>query len=161
MKSETEDPLDEYLTFWLGEEYYAIDILTVQEIRIYEHVTPIANMPDFIKGVMNLRGIVIPIIDMRIKFHLSNIIYNEMTVVIILTIGERVIGIVVDSVSEVVSLSNTDIQSPPKFSGALDLKYIKGLATINEQMLILIKIAKLINSKEMLLFDHLTDNIEE
>jgi purine-binding chemotaxis protein CheW len=112
-------------------------------------------------GVMNLRGIVIPIVDMRIKFNLSNIIYNEMTVVIILNIGERVIGIVVDSVSDVVSLGTAEIQSSPKFAGELDPKYIQGLATINEQMLILIKIKKLMNSKEMLLFDQLTDDIEK
>lgn len=161
MSSEIQEKLDEYLTFWLGEEYYGIDILTVQEIRTYEQVTTIVNMPDFIKGVMNLRGIVIPIVDMRIKFNLSNIIYDEMTVVIILNIDDRVIGIVVDSVSDVVSLGKKNIQNAPKFAGALDPKYIQGLATINESMLILIKIKKLINSKEMMLFDQLIDNIDE
>ncbi|MCY9871715.1 chemotaxis protein CheW [Vibrio barjaei] len=143
----------EYLTFWLGEEYYGIDILTVQEIRTYGQVTAIANMPEYIKGVMNLRGVVIPIVDMRLKFNLPNISYHDMTVVIILNIDQRIVGIVVDSVADVLLLNNVDVQSPPDFSSALDTKYIQGLASQDELMLILIHIKKLMNSQDMALFD--------
>src|SRR4051812_11574072 len=93
----------EFLTFTLGDEEYGVDILKVQEIRSYELVTAIANSPDFIKGVINLRGVIVPIVDLRIKFNLPKVEYSEFTVVIILNLAERVIGVVVDSVSDVVS----------------------------------------------------------
>lgn len=144
-----------YLTFWLGEEYYGIDILTVQEIITYSQVTAIANMPTYIKGVMNLRGVVIPIVDMRIKFQLEDVRYHDMTVVIILNIGERIVGIVVDSVADVVAIDANDIQPAPDFAGALDTKYIQGLASQNELMLILIHIQKLMTSRDMALFEQL------
>ncbi|MCW8347144.1 chemotaxis protein CheW [Vibrio sp. ZSDZ65] len=146
---------NEYLTFWLGQEYYGIDILTVQEIRTYGQVTAIANMPAYIKGVMNLRGVVIPIVDMRIKFKLSDITYHDMTVVIILNIDERIVGIVVDSVADVLLLDTVDVQPPPDFASALDTKYIKGLASQNELMLILIHINKLMSSQDMALFNQI------
>ena len=163
MKKHTleKEPAKEYLTFWLGKEFYGIDILTVQEIRTYEEVTTIVNMPDFIKGVMNLRGIVIPIVDMRIKFNLEEITYHEMTVVIILNIDERVIGIVVDGVSDVISLKKDQIQAPPKLAGALDTQFIEGLVSDNELMIILIKIKELINSQEMALFDQIASDEDE
>ena len=161
MKNEIKVPVNEYLTFCLGDEYYGIDILTVQEIRTYEQVTTIVNMPDFIKGVMNLRGIVIPIVDMRIKFNLKEVTYHEMTVVIILNIGTRVVGIVVDGVSDVVSLKKEEIQAPPKLAGTLDTQFIEGLVSQNELMIILIKIKKLINSQEMALFDQITSDEDE
>ncbi|WP_231896675.1 chemotaxis protein CheW [Vibrio mediterranei] len=145
----------EYLTFWLGEEYYGIDILTVQEIRTYGQVTSIANMPNYIKGVMNLRGVVIPIVDIRLKFNLPNISYHDMTVVIILNIDQRIVGIVVDSVADVLLLDNVDVQPPPDFASALDTKYIQGLASQEELMLILIHIKKLMNSQDMALFDQI------
>lgn len=161
MKNKVQIPVHEYLTFWLGSEYYGIDILTVQEIRAYEHVTTIVNMPDFIKGVMNLRGIVVPIVDMRIKFNLKEVTYHEMTVVIILNIGRRVVGIVVDGVSDVVSIKKEEIQAPPKLAGMLDTQFIEGLVSQNELMIILIKIKKLINSQEMALFDQITSDEDE
>ncbi|MGF1749665.1 chemotaxis protein CheW [Vibrio cionasavignyae] len=151
----------EYLTFWLGEEYYGIDILTVQEIRTYGQVTAIANMPPFIKGVMNLRGVVIPIVDMRIKFHLSDITYHDMTVVIILNIDHRIVGIVVDSVADVLLLDTVDVQPPPDFASALDTKYIKGLASQNELMLILIHIQKLMSSQDMALFNQIENDVSQ
>ena len=157
----TKEPAKEYLTFWLGKEFYGIDILTVQEIRTYEDVTTIVNMPDFIKGVMNLRGIVIPIVDMRLKFNLEEVTYHEMTVVIILNIGDRVVGIVVDGVSDVISLKKEQIQAPPKLSGELDIQFIEGLASDNELMIILIKIEQLINSQEIALFDQITSDEDD
>lgn len=142
----------EMLTFSLATEEYAIDILKVQEIRGYEAVTKIANTPAFIKGVINLRGVIVPIIDMRIKFDLGEPTYNEFTVVIILNIGKRVIGMVVDGVSDVVSLKEADIHPAPAF-GAFDTQFLTGLATVNDQMLILVDIERLMSSNEMALVE--------
>jgi len=143
----------EFLTFRLGGEEYGIDILKVQEIRGYEEPTTIANSPDFIKGVINLRGIIVPIVDMRIKFRLGEARYDSFTVVIILNVADRVVGIVVDSVSDVMTLASSQIREAPEFSGAMDTSYITGLGTIDERMLILIDIEKLMSSAEMALFD--------
>ncbi len=142
----------EMLTFSLGTEEYAIDILKVQEIRGYEAVTKIANTPAFIKGVINLRGVIVPIVDLRIKFDLGDVAYNEFTVVIILNIGKRVVGAVVDGVSDVVSLKEEDIHPAPEF-GALDTQYLTGLATVNDQMLILVDIERLMSSADMALVE--------
>lgn len=144
--------LREFLTFTLGQEEYGIDILKVQEIRGYEAVTRIANTPAFIKGVINLRGVIVPIIDMRIKFALGEPVYNEFTVAIILNIGKRVIGMVVDTVSDVVSLAEDEIHPAPEF-GAFDTQFLTGLATIGERMLILIDIERLMTSSEMSLVE--------
>ena len=142
----------EMLTFSLGAEEYAIDILKVQEIRGYEAVTRIANTPAFIKGVINLRGVIVPIVDMRIKFNLGDPQYNEFTVVIILNIGKRVVGMVVDGVSDVVSLKQDDIHPAPEF-GTFDTQFLTGLATVNGQMLILVDIERLMSSTEMALVE--------
>jgi len=144
----------EYLTFTLGEEEYGIDILKVQEIRGYDTVTHIANAPDFIKGVINLRGVIVPIVDMRIKFKAGEPTYHEFTVVIIMNVLERVIGMVVDGVSDVVALAPEQIKPAPEMGAALDTDYITGLGTINEQMLILVDIEKLMSSDEMQIIDH-------
>jgi purine-binding chemotaxis protein CheW len=143
----------EFLTFTLGDEEYAIDILKVQEIRGYEPPTMIANAPPFIKGVINLRGIIVPIVDMRIKFKLGAAEYTPFTVVIILNVASRVIGMVVDSVSDVLSLSPAQIRSAPDFSASFDTKYILGLATIDKRMLIVTDIAQLMTSRDMELVD--------
>ena len=143
----------EFLTFRLGGEEYGIDILKVQEIRGYEEPTTIANSPDFIKGVINLRGTIVPIVDMRIKFRLGEARYDSFTVVIILNVADRVVGIVVDSVSDVMTLANSQVREAPEFSGAMDTSYITGLGTVDERMLILIDIEKLMSSAEMALFD--------
>lgn len=143
----------EYLTFTLGSEEYAIDILKVQEIRGYEQPTLIANAPRFIKGVINLRGIIVPIVDLRIKFNLGKVEYTPFTVVIILNVAGRVIGAVVDSVSDVFSLTRTQIRSAPDFSGSFDTKYILGLATIDTRMMIVTDIERLMTSADMELID--------
>ena len=142
----------QFLTFNLGKEEYAIDILKVQEIRGYEAVTRIANTPAFIKGVINLRGIIVPIVDMRIKFGMGEPVYDASTVAIILNIGKRVIGVVVDSVSDVVSLAENEIHPAPEF-GTLDTQFLMGLAAIDERMLILIDIELLMTSSEMALVE--------
>ena len=143
----------EYLTFVLGSEQYGLEILKVQEIRGYDAVTQIANTPDFIKGVVNLRGKIVPIVDLRIKFHLGKVEYNEFTVVIILNLNGRVVGIVVDGVSDVMALKEEQIRDVPSLVTSIDTKYIVGLATVEQQMLILVDIEQLMNSQEMALID--------
>lgn len=140
---------NEFLTFRLGSEEYGINILEVQEIRGYGAVTHIANAPEFIKGVVNLRGNIVPIIDMRIKFKLDKADYDQFTVVIILTILGRVIGIVVDAVSDVINLNAEQMQPAPQFGTMINAEYIMGLGTVEERMLILMDIEKLMGSSEM------------
>ncbi|MEK6708381.1 MAG: chemotaxis protein CheW [Pseudomonadota bacterium] len=140
---------NEFLTFRLGSEEYGINILEVQEIRGYGTVTHIANAPEFIKGVVNLRGNIVPIIDMRIKFKLDKADYDQFTVVIILTILGRVIGIVVDAVSDVINLNAEQMQPAPQFGTMINAEYIMGLGTVEERMLILMDIEKLMGSSEM------------
>jgi len=140
---------NEFLSFTLGKEEYGIDILKVQEIRGYDAVTVLANTPEFIKGVINLRGIIVPIVDMRIKFNLGNVTYDQLTVVIILNVAKRVVGMVVDGVSDVISLSSDQIKPAPEFGAALDTQYLMGLGTVDDRMLILVDIEKLMTSSDM------------
>ncbi|HEX5345068.1 MAG TPA: chemotaxis protein CheW [Duganella sp.] len=145
----------EYLAFKLGSEEYGIDILKVQEIRGYEAVTRIANAPEFIKGVINLRGIIIPVVDMRIKFNLGSPVYDQFTVVIILNIRGRIVGMVVDSVSDVTTLTPEQVKPAPEMGTAFSSDYMIGLGTIDERMLILVNIDKLMSSPEMGLIEQL------
>jgi len=146
--SKAEKPL-EFLSFTLGDEEYGIDIQKVQELRGYDAVTRIANAPEFIKGVVNLRGIIVPIIDMRIRFGIGTPSYDQFTVVIVLNIGGRVVGMVVDSVSDVITLSAEQIKPAPEMGSALDTDYLIGLGTLEERMLILVDIDRLMSSEEM------------
>ena len=143
----------EYLTFTLGREEYGIDILKVQEIRGYESPTTIANAPAFLKGVINLRGVIVPIIDMRIKFNLGEPTYDQFTVVIILNVAKRVVGMVVDGVSDVIQLGSENLRPTPDFSSALDTRYILGLGTVDERMIIVVDIERLMTSQEMALVE--------
>ncbi|EKN6362748.1 chemotaxis protein CheW [Yersinia enterocolitica] len=143
----------EFLIFTLGAEEYGIDILKVQEIRGYDQVTRIANTPVFIKGVTNLRGVIVPIIDLRVKFAQQGVSYNENTVVIVLNFGQRVVGIVVDGVSDVLSLTAEQIRPAPEFAVTLATEYLTGLGSLGERMLILVDIEKLLSSEEMSLLD--------
>jgi purine-binding chemotaxis protein CheW len=142
----------EYLTYTLGPEEYAIDIIKVQEIRGYAAPTTIANAPDFLKGVINLRGTIVPIVDLRIKFNVGKADYTPFTVVIILNIDARVVGIVVDSVSDVAMLRRDQIRPAPEFAATVDTRYINGLCTLDERMLIVVDIERLMLSHEMALF---------
>jgi len=148
----------EYLTFVLGSEEYGLEILKVQEIRGFDAVTQIANTPSFIKGVVNLRGKIVPIVDLRIKFNLGKVEYNEFTVVIILNLRGRVVGIVVDGVSDVMDLNESHIREVPDLVSNIDTQYILGLASIDERMLILVDIERLMNSQEMELMDSMAIN---
>jgi purine-binding chemotaxis protein CheW len=145
----------EFLAFTLGKEEYGIDILKVQEIRGYESVTRVASVPDFIKGIINLRGIIVPIIDMRIKFNLGEPTYDQFTVVIVLNVGKKVVGMVVDSVSDVTTLTSEQIRPAPAMGGSLDNNYLIGLGSIDERMLILVDIDKLMSSSDMGLIERL------
>lgn len=144
---------NEFLTFRLGAEEYGIDILKVQEIRGYDAVTRIANTAAYLKGVINLRGTIVPIVDLRIKFGLGKPSYDEFTVVIILNIGSRVIGVVVDSVSDVLTLTDEQIRPAPELSDATETQYVTGLGALGDRMLILVDIEILIGSRDMGLTD--------
>ena len=148
---EEEGIAQEYLAFTVGGEEYATDILKVQEIRGYESPTSIANTPAFIKGVINLRGVIVPILDLRIKFNVGLADYTAFTVVIILNIGGRTIGIVVDSVSDVMLLQPNQIRAAPEFSAAVDTRYVCGLGALGERMLIIVDMDRMMLSKEMCL----------
>jgi purine-binding chemotaxis protein CheW len=143
----------EYLSFVLGDAQYCIDILKVQEIRTYEPPTRIANTPAFIKGVINLRGNIVPIIDLRVKFGLPESRYDGQTVVIVLNIAKRTIGVVVDGVSDVIAVPASEIKPAPELAGTLDTQYLQGLATVGDQMLIIIDIEKLMTSRDMALME--------
>ncbi|GLR07536.1 chemotaxis protein CheW [Mixta theicola] len=140
---------NEYLVFTLGNEEYGIEILKVQEIRGCERVTRLANTPEFITGVTNLRGVIVPIVDLRIKFDLAGVEINEKTVVIVLSLTQRVVGIVVDGVSDVLSLNAEEIKPAPDFSVTLSTDYLLGLGSVDERMIILVDIEKLLTSEEM------------
>ncbi|MEN4036985.1 chemotaxis protein CheW [Serratia marcescens] len=149
----------EFLIFTLDNEEYGIDILKVQEIRGYDQVTRIANTPAFIKGVTNLRGVIVPIIDLRVKFSQQSVSYDENTVVIVLNFGQRVVGIVVDGVSDVLSLTAEQIRPAPEFAVTLATEYLTGLGSLGERMLILVDIEKLLSSEEMSLVDSVAKSV--
>ena len=143
----------EFLTFRLGEEEYGIDILKVQEIRSYEQPTRIANAPAFIKGVVNLRGVIVPIVDLRIKLNCTSAEYTDLTVVIVLNVKGRVVGTVVDSVSDVLQLTQDAIKAAPDLSSSVDSSFITGIGCVKsgdeQRMLILMDIEALMSSEEM------------
>jgi purine-binding chemotaxis protein CheW len=139
----------EYLTFRLSREEYGIDILKVQEIRGYEPPTRIANAPDFIKGVVNLRGTIVPIVDMRLKFNCASAQYDAFTVVIILNLRQRIVGIVVDSVSDVMELAPENLRAAPEVESVIDSDAVIGLGSLADRMLILLDIEKLMSGVDM------------
>ncbi|MEZ5646729.1 MAG: chemotaxis protein CheW [Burkholderiaceae bacterium] len=143
----------EFLSFRLGAEEYGIDILRVQEIRSYEEPTRIANAPSFIKGVVNLRGVIVPVVDLRIKLGCEKVEYNGFTVVIVLNVRGRVVGAVVDSVSDVLELSGDLIKPAPEMNLSVDTSFITGIASVGERMLILMDIEALMGSADMGLID--------
>lgn len=151
---------NEFLTFTLGAEEYGVDILKVQEIRGYDTVTRIPDAPDFIKGVINLRGTIVPVVDMRLKFRLGKADYNEFTVMIILNIAQRVVGMVVDGVSDVLQLDAEQIRPAPEFGGAVNTSFITGIGALDQRMLILVDIEKLMSSADMALMDSASHSLQ-
>jgi purine-binding chemotaxis protein CheW len=153
----TREETREVLVFVLGKEEYGVDILKVQEIRGYDKVTPIPSAPDYLKGVMNLRGFIVPIIDMRIKFRLPDVRYDSFTVVVILRIAGRIIGLVVDGVSDVVRFTESEVKPAPQLGSVVDGSFIAGLATQDDRMVLLLDIERLLSSGEMNLLRHVTE----
>lgn len=149
MQGEAAPRIREFLAFKLGNEEYGIDILRVQEIRSYEEPTRLANVPEFIKGVVNLRGVIVPIVDMRLKFRLDEAKYDHFTVVIVLNIGTRVVGMVVDSVSDVITLAPEQLRPVPEFAASVDADHLLAIGAIDDRMLILVDIEKLMTSADM------------
>lgn len=139
----------EFLTFTLGEEHYGVDILKVQEIRGYDAVTRVPDAPEYIKGVINLRGTIVPVIDLRLKLRLREARYDSLTVMIVLNVQDRVVGIVVDGVSDVVPLLQEQIRPKPEFGAAVDTRFISGIGTLDERMLILLDIEMLLDSADL------------
>ncbi|PZP27696.1 MAG: chemotaxis protein CheW [Roseateles depolymerans] len=142
----------QFLTFRIGGEEYGLDILRVQEIRSYEAPTRVANAPAFVKGVVNLRGVIVPILDLRVRLG-QNAEYNAFTVVIVLNVANRIVGIVVDSVSDVLALQPDEIKPRPEVPAAMDARYITGLGKLGERMLILLDIESMIKSPDFGLVD--------
>ena len=144
---------DQYLTFALGEEEYGADILRVQEIRGWDTVTSIPNAPAYIKGVINLRGTIVSIVDLRERFGMDSVEYNDLTVVVVLRVKgdekERIMGIVVDAVSEVYNFSDSGIKDAPDMGYAINMDYMKGMATIEEKMIIILNIDELMSLKDL------------
>ena len=144
---------NQYLTFFMAGEEYGVDILCVQEIRGWEVATPIPNAPANIKGVINLRGTIVPLIDLRQCFNLEVVEYTAVTVVIVLKVetakGSRIMGIVVDAVSDVYNLAVNDMKPAPDLGDSVDTTYIRGLVNVNDRMVILLEIDRLLNMEEM------------
>jgi purine-binding chemotaxis protein CheW len=148
---ETADNTNQFLTFMLAGEEYGVDILRVQEIKGWETSTEIPNTPDYIQGVMNLRGTIVPIVDLRRRFDLEKVEYSNTTVVIVLKIkssndNEKTIGFVVDAVSDVYNVTDEQLKPSPDFGSAVSTEFVRGLATVDEKMLILLDIDHLVDA---------------
>ena len=143
----------QFLSFTLGVEDYGVNILRVQEIRGWEEVREIPNTPDYIKGVLNLRSTVVPIIDLRIRFGLDKVEYLPTTVIIVLSVekedGTHVMGVVVDAVSDVLHIDPDDIKDAPNFGAKINTKYMKGMVMVDERMVILLDADKLLDQDEL------------
>jgi len=139
----------QFLTFWLNEQEYGLDLLRVREIRGFTSITAIPNMPTHIKGVMNLRGTVLPVVDLRLKFGMPEKEYNKFTVIVIAKSGEKTVGLVVDSVSDVVNIPAQQIDPPPDFGIAVDRNIVLGLLKASDRLSILLDLDKLLSESEI------------
>ena len=162
LNSDQDENKNQYLTFILAGEEYGIDILRVQEIKGWDSVTKIPNAPPYIKGVMNLRGTIVPIIDLRQRFNLETLEYGLMTVVIVLKVQDhnrnRTMGIVVDAVSDVYDLSTEHMKPPPDFGDVISVEFLKGLATVDNKMVIILDIDHLLTNNEMSLLNSVSSS---
>ncbi len=140
---------NQFLTFNLGEELYGVDILRVQEIKGYTAVTKIPNTPSHIKGVLNLRGTIVPIIELRTKFSMPTIDYTAFTVIIVVVVRDKVMGLVVDAVSDVLNIDKKDIQPPPQFGAKVDVSFLNGIGKSNDKLVALLDIDRLLLDDEM------------
>lgn len=144
-----ETDMNQYLSFTLGEEHYGIEILKVQEIKGYAGITPIPNMPGYLKGIMNLRGTVIPVVDLRAKFSLETREYNKFTVIIVVTVGEKIVGLVVDAVSDVLDIPQGKVLPTPDLGVRVDTRFLSGTATVGEKLIVLLDIERLLTDDDM------------
>jgi purine-binding chemotaxis protein CheW len=161
MNSDTTNVANKYLTFVLATEEYAVDILRVQEIKGWNKVTTIPNTPEYICGVINLRGTIVPIIDLRLRFKLERLDYGPMTVVVVVKVisnskKERIMGIVVDAVSDVYDVAEDKIKPPPDFGSVISTEFVKGLATVDNKMVIILDIDRLLNSNELAIVENIS-----
>lgn len=141
----------QYLTFTLGAEEYGVEILRVQEIKGYSAVTPIPNTPAYVKGVMNLRGAIVPIVDLRAKLAMAEAVYNQFTVIIVVRVGVRTFGVVVDAVSDVLDIPATDVQPTPDFGAQVDAPFISGVARTGDRLVILLDIERVLGGDQIAL----------
>ncbi len=159
INSELDSDADQFLTFVLGAEEYGVDILRVQEIKGWDSVTPIPNTPEYIKGVINLRGTIVPIVDLRQRFSMPEVEYGPITVVIVLKIEcadrDRIMGIVVDGVSDVYDVPPDEMKEAPDFGNVVDTEFVQGLATVDEKMIIILDIDHLLSGNEIAATDSL------
>lgn len=139
----------QFLTFTLGSEEYGVEILKVQEIKGYSAITPIPNTPPYIKGVLNLRGTVIPVVDLRGKFSLKEVEYNKFTVIVVVVVRGRVMGLIVDTVSDVLNIDPGEIQATPDFGAQVDTRFISGMAKAGERLIVLLDIEKVLGGEEL------------
>jgi purine-binding chemotaxis protein CheW len=146
----------QYLTFTLGYEEYGVEILKVQEIKGYSAITPIPNTPAYLKGVMNLRGTIIPVVDLRAKFGMAEAEYNQFTVIIVVTVGAKIMGLVVDAVSDVLNIPRADIQETPDFGAQVDARFINGMAKAGEKLVVLLDIDKVLSGEELMAIGSVT-----
>ncbi len=142
--SNNENGADQFLSFVLGNEEYGMEILKVQEIKGFSALTPIPNMPSYIRGVMNLRGTVVPVVDLRTQFSMAEVEYNQFTVIILVNIREKITGLVVDAVTDVFNLNRSEILPPPEFGAQFDTRFISGVANIGDRLVVLLNIDKLL-----------------
>ena len=158
---QTDSDAEQFLTFVLAGEEYGVDILRVQEIKGWDAVTQIPNTPEYIRGVINLRGTIVPIIDMRIRFNLEQMEYGPTTVVIVLKVENgdqsRTMGIVVDGVSDTYNIPEEALKPAPDFGSSVDTDFVQGLATIEEKMVIILNIDKMLNSNELASLDSISE----
>jgi purine-binding chemotaxis protein CheW len=140
---------NQYLTFALAHEQYGLEILKVQEIKGYVPATPVPNTPTYVKGVMNLRGTIIPVVDLRAKLSLTETEYNQFTVIVVVAVGTKVVGLIVDSVSDVLNIPTSDIQAPPEFGSTVDVRFIDGMAKSGEKIVMLLNIERVLNDADL------------
>ena len=141
--------VDQYLTFGLGQEEYGIEILKVQEIKGYSAITPIPNTPAHVRGVMNLRGTVVPVVDLRSKFAMETVEYTKFTVIIVVTIGSKIVGLVVDAVSDVLNIPASDIRPAPDFGSRADTRFITGMANSGDKLAVLLDVDRLLGDDDL------------
>lgn len=139
----------QYLTFKLHQEEYGVEILKVQEIKGFTQVTPVPNTPAYVRGVINLRGTVVPVLDLRARFRMESADYNQFTVIIVVNLHDRIVGLVVDAVSDVLNFRHDDVEPTPDFGVGVDTSFITGLAKVEERLVLLLNLECLVTDAEV------------